>query len=171
MIQNLGQKAARRIKRVVPDHPASLDVLAFSLTALLNVLAIVTITLIIAIFTGKIASASIAIVSFAILRQLSGGIHLPSTDWCVVVSVIGLTALSFLDGLASGITITATIVSMIIAALFAPTGIERQSRIPKRFYPYLKVVSVALIASNLLIGSSVIAFSFLAQCLTLTKKR
>lgn len=170
MIPRLAQITARRIKAAVPDHPASYDVLLFSLLAVLNVAGIVILSLLISLFTDKLPETITALISFAVLRQLSGGLHLKSGDWCVIVSTLGIALVSFAD-FPRAIDMLLTAISFVLAILYAPSRIRNQTRIPERYYPLLKISACVLIALNFLIGSSVIAAAFFVQALTLIRGR
>ncbi|MGG1311912.1 MULTISPECIES: accessory gene regulator B family protein [Cohnella] len=170
MIDFLASRMAVAIKRSAVDHPASVDVLTFSLIAILNGLSIVLITMAVSLFTGRPGEAATALAGYALLRQMSGGIHLKSGDLCVVVSVLGLTAMSFADF--NGTAVAAmTGAAALLALAFAPSRIDGQTRIPRRYYPLLKVLSVLTVSSNFLIMSPVLAAAFLVQCLTLIRGR
>lgn len=170
MIDQLASRMAVAIKRSAADHPASVDVLTFSLIAILNGLSIVLLTMAVSLATGKPGEAAAALVGYALLRQMSGGIHLKSGDLCVVVSVLALTAMSFArfdDSAVIGLTAAAAF----LALIFSPSRIDGQTRIPRKYYPLLKVLSVLTVASNFLFMSSVLAVAFMVQCLTLIRGR
>ncbi|WP_249900433.1 accessory gene regulator B family protein [Paenibacillus sp. PK3_47] len=157
---------AAGIKNTVPEHPASHAVLKFAIAAVLNVSFIISLTLGISVFTGQTSKAVLILISFALLRQVSGGVHLKSGTKCVLFTVTLFTLLSYAD--LPGIYIQSmNLISLSLVLWLAPIGIDRQTRIPKRYWPLLKVIAAALILSNFLIGSSVIAASFLAQSVSL----
>lgn len=170
MIEILASKLAVKIKKVVPEHPATEAVLKFSLALVINALLIIILSITLSFFTGKIKETLVVLVSFAILRQISGGLHLKSGIWCVVgttslVMIISLSHPSYVGVQVLNVT------GILLAMVYAPSGIEKQSRIPTKYYPVLKVMSCLLIASNLLIQSPVLALSFFVQCLTLIQIR
>ncbi|WP_410514994.1 accessory gene regulator B family protein [Paenibacillus sp. BR2-3] len=170
MIDMVAAKLAMRIKRTVPDHPASEAVLKFALALVINALLIIILSISISLFTGRTQETIIILISFAILRQLSGGLHLKSGIWCVIGSTVIITILSLLHPTHLWIQIL-NVTGMLLALIYAPSRIERQSRIPSRYYPFLKASSFLLVASNLWIQSPVLALSFFMQCITLIKKR
>jgi accessory gene regulator B len=170
MIQSLALRIALRIKTVVPDHPASTAVLSFSIAALLNVSGVVVITMLVSVLTGREWEALTAIISFAVLRQLSGGYHLPSTDLCVLISVLGLTGISYIS-FSSDVTWIVTLLAAALVLVFAPTDIKNQSRISEKYYPLLKYLSLLIVLSNLAISSSVVAVAFLIQSISLIHGR
>lgn len=166
MIEELAGRMATRIKKTVPEHPASTAVLQYSLSLILNAGFIIVLSLGIGVTTGKLVEIMLVLGSFALLRQLSGGIHLKSGMWCVAATSAGATILSFVE-MSDKLTFTVTAITVVVAAIWAPTNIEKQSRIPRKYYPALKVASVMLVSLNFLIGSDVISLAFAAQGLTL----
>jgi accessory gene regulator B len=81
-----------------------------------------------------------------------------------------MTAVSFAN-LTTNLSMIFTAVSLILILIYAPSGIERQSRIPRKYYPLLKLISFLLVASNLLIQADVLSVTFLIQALLLIKIR
>lgn len=157
---------ASGIKNTVPDHPASHAVLKFAVTVVLNVVFIVGLTLVVSILTGRTSEAIQILISFALLRQISGGKHLKSGTACVLFTTTLFTLLSLID-VNSTVVMIMNGVSLLIVLWLAPTGIERQTRIPQKHWPKLKIIATLLVAANFAIGSPVIAVSFLAQSLSL----
>jgi accessory gene regulator B len=170
MIEPLALRMAQHIKSVVPDHPASVPVLKHALAVILNIGFITVATIIIALLTGKAREVFTIMIAFAFLRQMTGGIHLKSGMGCVVVSTLLFTGLSFIT-LDHKWTMIATGISMILILLFAPAGIEKQTRIPPKYFSVLKVVSLILVGFNLWFAAPFIAISVLAQALTLINVR
>ncbi|MFD2877475.1 accessory gene regulator B family protein [Paenibacillus rhizoplanae] len=97
--------------------------------------------------------------SFALLRQVSGGAHLRSGIACVLFTVSMFTVLSFVE-LSSFYVMLLNAASLLVVLWLAPIGIERQTRISKRHWPKLRIVALLLVASNIVVGSPVIAASF-----------
>lgn len=170
MIEAAAEKIARHIKSNTPDHPASVARLKFSLEVVLNAALIILFTLLISLFVGKFATTAIIMASFAILRQLTGGKHLPTGEWCVAVSTALFIALSFIH-LEGAWILTSTGCSMALILIYAPSNIEKQSRIPQKYYPALKIAGFTLVGMNLLIQSPAIAIGVLAQSLSLIHER
>lgn len=166
MIEAAAGRLARHIKSVVPDHPTPEEDLNHSLIIVLNFFAVLGLAMIGAIITGQFKEVLLLLQCFAILRQLTGGLHLESSTWCAVVTAGTATALSVLT-LNNSWIIILTGVSVVLVALYAPSGVERQTIIPPRFFPILRVVAVVLVASNLWFESSVAAIAFFVQALTL----
>lgn len=170
MISYLSGKLADSLKAAVPNHPTSTAVLKYSISFLLNAVFVIVLSLTVSLFTGHWKEALTVLAAFPLLRQVSGGIHLKSSMTCVLVSTGGTTLLSFLS-LDYTWTIALTCVSCLLVLLFAPSRIEKQSRIPRKYYPLLKLISLLIVSSNFWIASPVLAGTFLVQAVTLIKVR
>lgn len=170
MIDQISLKMAVAVKNRAPEHPASLAVLKHALAVLINTFSIIVLSVLVGMLTGHTKEIVIIMVSFASLRMLSGGFHLKTGDMCVIVTTSIFVGLSYVNA-NHLLTIIFTVVSVLLALLFAPSGIANQSRIPKKYYPLLKVASVILISLNFVVGSSVIAVCFLTQSLTLIPRK
>ncbi|MFD0712719.1 accessory gene regulator ArgB-like protein [Paenibacillus sp. GCM10027626] len=168
MINSLANILAIRIKSKVPEHPASVAVLQYSLLFILNSLSIIVLTMCISLFTGKIFETFVALTAFAVLRQVSGGYHLKSGLLCIIISTTVIVLLSFTD-CNSTVTMSLNIASAILVLMFAPSRIERQTRIPARYFPLLKVMALCLIIISGVISYPVLAMTFFAQSLTLIR--
>lgn len=170
MLELLARRLAVGIKTVVPNHPASVDVLRFSIGAILNVLFIVCFSLIGSMIFGTTKEVVIVMISFALLRQISGGVHLKSGLACIIFSTSGILLVAFLSGyLGSGPVMAMNIANVILAAIFAPSGIEKQTRIKSKYFPLLKLSATIIVSINVVLASQILAASFFVQCLTLIK--
>lgn len=166
MINIVSKRIASNIKSVVPEHPKSEQVLAYSISFLLNTISVILLTLLVSLFTGRIIEAVIVLFSFALLRQVSGGYHFESAWLCIVVSTVNVTLISYANFGYSTIIIL-TCISLLIALIYAPSRISKQTRIPKKYYPMLKALSMLIISTSFIFGSPVLATSFFVQSLTL----
>ena len=168
MIESLSMKLATRIKQENPDHPASLEVLKFSIAAVLNVFGTIILSVTVAILLDHLWATVIAMVAFAALRGVSGGYHLNSSVGCLLITSAIANILPYIQ-LSDTIVVVFTVISMILALLFATNNIENQTRIPKKYFPLLRAVSVILIATNFIFQSDVVALAFLLQALSLIR--
>lgn len=166
MIQKLSHSFAVHLKQIVPHHPASVPVIAYGISFVLNTGSIVGGSLVIGLWTGRLLEVVTAMIGFALLRRTSGGLHLKSGIMCIVVSTGLMTLLSFASFDVQQ-TQVFTVTAAALAAVFAPSGLQHQSRMPAEMYPLLKVLSVVIIISNLVIGNATLAAAFLVQSLTL----
>lgn len=166
MIESTAGRIARHIKSVIPDHPVHEEDMRHSLIIIINFVSVVALTLLGALITGRLDEAVMLLKCFAFLRLFSGGLHLQTSMWCAIITAGTATAVSMLS-IGTDWTGILTVISMLIILIYAPSGIENQTRIPERFYPALKVISFLIVASNLWFGSSMAAIAFFVQALTL----
>ncbi|MBW7477659.1 accessory gene regulator B family protein [Paenibacillus oenotherae] len=169
-MQTIAYKLALGLKNRVPSHHGSVAVFQFAFEVLLNIIGALMLTLFISLFTGQILATCLALTALAALRMVSGGAHFKYSSLCTLVTAIVANFASLSDFPAIYVVV-ATSISVVIALIYAPSRIEEQTRIPKKYFPVLKLISVILIASNYLIGSSIIAVTFLIQSLTLIRKK
>lgn len=170
MIEQLAYKMAIRLKSSVPDHPSSVDIFKFAISHLLNILLTVLLTFSISLLTQSMPKAMLAMLFFAIFRQLTGGVHIKSNSGCVVFSTLLFVAISLIDFEGRLIWIL-NIAAFILFFLFAPAGIDKQSSIPRRYYPYLKATALLLVVSNVWFDSATLALCFFVQAVTLIFER
>lgn len=169
MIDKISLNTARAIKRNAPDHPTSEAVLKYALEVVYNAVFIIGITLIISLWTGKTKEALLVMGAFALLRQLSGGLHLKSGIACVVVSSSLFTALSVINiGDSSNLL---NVISLILALVFAPSGIENQTRIPKKYFPLLKLMSAMFVIISMFINNPAVSLAVFVQSVTLISRK
>ncbi|GAB6988000.1 accessory gene regulator ArgB-like protein [Paenibacillus pini] len=170
IMDNVALKIAEGVKRQVPNHKSSVAVLKHGAAISLNVLFIVGLTLSLSFITGYTKGAAISLVGFGLLRLLSGGVHLKAGEWCVVVTTVLLTAISIVD-LSILYVQMLNLLSLILVSLFAPSNIEKQSRIPKEKYVQLRMICILIVMCNVLIQSPVLAVTFFVQALSLIHRK
>ncbi|ASS64703.1 accessory gene regulator B family protein [Paenibacillus sp. RUD330] len=171
MNEPLAYKIAVAWKALIPDHPISVPVLKFSIEIFLNLTPIIITTLLLSLLTGQTSEVIAVMIGFGILRQLSGGFHFKSSLQCFIVSTIGITICSLVSFQNEAAIISITLLNIVLFALFAPSNIEGQSRIKKRYYPLLKFLSIIVIVSSLFTNSSEIVTAFFIQGLSLIRLR
>jgi accessory gene regulator B len=170
MIEKAALVMATGLKKRIPEHPASIAVLQFALAIALNTISIIGLTLVISLITGNTQEVLIALISFAILRQVSGGKHLDSGVFCVLVTTTFITVISYLH-INHMLILMLNVASLVMILIFAPSNIDNQSRIPRQYYPHLKVISSLLVIISFLISNSTLTLSFFIQSLTLIRSR
>lgn len=168
MIDVVALRMAENIKRSVPEHPASIAVLKHSLAILINTFSIIILTILVSLVTGNLVQAITVLIAFPILRMASGGAHLKTGTMCVTVTTVLFTALSYVD-VNSFWTLFMNAFALVLVLVYAPSGIEGSSRIPKKYYPHLRMLSVLIVILNIIISSPTIAACFLVQGLTLIR--
>lgn len=171
MNESTSYRIAVKWKQLIPDHPVSIPVLKFSIDIFLNVIPIIGFSLLISVLTGRTSEVLIVMAGFALLRQLSGGYHFNSSLQCFLISTTGITLCSFAQFESKTMFLLITIVNIILFAIYSPSNIEKQSRIKKRYYPLLKILSIIVVVSSLFTNSPELITAFLIQGLSLIKKR
>ncbi|WP_239614962.1 accessory gene regulator B family protein [Cohnella mopanensis] len=166
MIDSIALKMAEAIKKAEPTKTASIEVMKFSLVVILHTALTVVFIVIIGIITNSLELTMIGLMSFIVLRFFSGGLHLKKAINCSIVSTILISVAPHIP-LAPELTIIIIGISLLIALFLAPANIINHARIPKKYFPLLKLISVLLISSNFIFMSSTIAVAHLLQAITL----
>ncbi|QOS98150.1 accessory gene regulator B family protein [Brevibacterium sp. JNUCC-42] len=166
MIDIIAKKISIAIKKANPDETASIEVLQYALVILIGSFFAIIISLTIGATTNKFKETALVLFSFALLRFFSGGYHFSTSMQCSITTIIFSVLLPHIP-ISNTVSINLLYVSTIITAVYAPSGIERQSRIPKKYYPALKIISILIVSSNLIIGSPLVTKAYLLQALTL----
>jgi accessory gene regulator B len=162
MIERMANQLAITIKQANPQRTSSVEVMKFSLIILLNALATIILTMAVGLVTGKFWDTVLVLISFAVLRFFSGGLHLRSSEACVVVSTAVLALIPHLP--LDQYTQVITIISFILTVLFAPSNAEGHHRVAQSKKLLFKLIASAIVASNFIWNSDVLAVSFLVQC-------
>jgi accessory gene regulator B len=163
-VNSISEHWAERINNHAVNA-TSVAVLKFALINILNTLTTMIIVLLVCIFRGDIVPGLIAFFAFPLLRYFSGGLHFRSSMACNIVSAILILMAVYVPIPEGKSIVLLSIISMLCLALYAPSGIQR-SKLPSRFYPLLKLVSIVIVASNIYISSPLLAKVFLIQSLT-----
>ncbi|QOT01035.1 accessory gene regulator B family protein [Brevibacterium sp. JNUCC-42] len=169
MIDSLAEKLARSIKIASEDDKVNEEVMKFALIISLNTAIVVLISLIIGQLTGKVVETGITILSFSLLRIVSGGFHFKSANLCTVISISFAVILPHIP-ITSGMNYILLALSLLLVILYAPSNIEGHSRIPKENYSLLKGVSVIIVLSNFLFLSPILSKAFFIQSITLINR-
>lgn len=165
MIESLALRIAKAIKKIEPNQTASVDVLKFSLEFLLNTVITFVIISIVGMITGEIAQTYLGLTAFVVLRFFSGGLHFEKALHCSLLTTVLITVAPHINISDLAIYVIMT-VSFILIIVFAPSNIEGHAKIPKKYFPILKIISLLLILSNLFFLSSTIAIVHLIQATT-----
>jgi accessory gene regulator B len=165
MMRNLSLQIARAIKSVDEENTASIEVMKFSIEALLNTLVTVIVVFIVGWLTGTLGETIIALVATGLLRFISGGYHLKNAVFCTIVSTIVISISPYIHW-DHNWRLILLLPSCILLAIFAPSGIEGHARIDKKYFPLLKIGSVLMVCSNLYFDSATLATVFFIQALS-----
>jgi|HigsolmetaGSP12D_1036236.scaffolds.fasta_scaffold01823_3 accessory gene regulator B len=170
MVESLALRIAEALKRIEPERTASVPVMKFALEGLLN--SLITLLLIgcAGLATGAFGETMLAFGAFAVLRFFSGGMHLRSAMHCSLVSSLLIAATPHIPVPKSWI-IGLGAASVLLILVLAPANIEGYARIPKKYFPLLKGISVLIAASNFVWLSSTVALVNAIQAATLIQTR
>ncbi|GGD75172.1 accessory gene regulator B family protein [Paenibacillus nasutitermitis] len=150
-------------------EPPSVPVILYVLQIFVNTVSIVILAMILGMVTGEPGKTSIVIVVLAVIRFLTGGYHLPTSIGCIFASSIVLAAIPFIH-LPSIWVYSINAAAFVMMVVFAPSNYDQHARIPKRYYPLLKLLASAIVASNFFIGSELLALVFATQSILLPIK-
>jgi accessory gene regulator B len=170
MTEGIANKLAVKIKNANPEKTASIEVMKYALIILIDGLIVLLLTICIGSISGKFLETIYTIVAFVILRQLSGGFHFDSSVKCIIFSTALLAALPHIPLNQLWIK-PFTILSLISFLIYAPSNIDQQTRIPNKYFPTLKIISVLLISTNMIFSSALLAKVFFAQAVLIVKIR
>src|SRR5690606_6987816 len=88
---------------------------------------------------------------------------------CIVVSAGVAALLPFLT-ISGSVMLIINIINSTLTLFFSPSGIEQQTRIPTKFFPLLKILSVLIVMSNFIFQSHLLAVTWAIQAVTLIRK-
>lgn len=175
MIDALSMRLAVHVKALNPEETPSLEVMRYGIKFMIfNLITALSIT-VTALLFGNFEQALICMISFAILRSISGGYHIKTAGLCAVASAGIIQCGILLEDLLNkynNMYLIIGISTLVLVSIFSPSNIEEQTRIPKKYHGWLKVTSVLLVLSNILwIHNILLASGFFIQSLTLITTR
>lgn len=165
MMEAIALKIAKKMKAIEPERTPSIEVMKFSLEGILNISVTIVISLLIGALTGHLGEVALGLLAFALLRFFSGGFHLHKSIYCSVLTVAIICAAPLLT-LEREWFIAVTVGTLILLFVFAPSNIAGHARLPQKYFPLLKLISLIIVGSNFLFDSSTLAIVFFAQSLT-----
>jgi accessory gene regulator B len=163
------QRTAIRMKAINSEKTASVEVMKYGLLIFINIFSIIFISLLIGFITGKLMETLLTLVAFALLRACTGGYHLKSSIHCIFFSSALMTIIPHIPMNQSS-TLSLTIFSIVLVLIFAPFALEHQNNIPKRYYPYIKIMGIVLVSINLFLMSNTLALCFFVQSVMLIRR-
>ncbi|MCG7317669.1 accessory gene regulator B family protein [Brevibacillus laterosporus] len=165
MVEKVAETVAKKINAAAPNESVSVDVLVYSLTIQLYGLAITISSLLVGAYTGKLLDTLIALVSFVILRLLSGGCHAKNMFMCYCVSTLVISLIPHLP-IDTSHVIYLNVITFFLVAFYAPRS-QEINNIPLSALPFFKVASILLVCIGFYLDSSIISLSLFAQAITL----
>lgn len=166
MIEAWAERMAISIKNTNEKGTVSIEVMKYALTIVINFMIPYSAAAVFGLLTGKFADTVLAIVAFILIRSASGGYHLQSSTGCMVLTFILSAAPPHLP-FPSEWMVYATALSLLLAAILAPANIKGYARMPEKYFPLMKIVSLLIIGSNFIVHSPVLTIVFLLQAISL----
>lgn len=164
-MDNLALKISLAIKRSNPDETVSVEVMQYALGIILNTLITFICSILIGLLLHQWTATLLFYICFSLLRICSGGFHLKTALACNIVTTLLCTVTPFAFHPTGSVLLVINIFSLLIMLLFAPNP-DSNTHIPLRWFPALKLTSIAFLGLSFLIGSSVIGLAFFVQSLT-----
>lgn len=168
IIESISSKVASVIKNANPEQTASFEVMKYALDVLINLFAVVFLTLLVGWITESLFETALTLISFIGLRMTSGGYHLKSLDLCVVASIALLSILPHIP-VPDPMLWFLNIISFILVIWLAPTNLK-DTRYTDRAKPVMKFFASAIVLSNFFVFSPQLALSFFSQSILLLPK-
>ncbi len=170
MIGKISNEIAGYLKKQEPENTPSIAVMAYSLYIILHATITTFFIIFVALFLDSFTVTAYTLLYFIILRFFAGGYHLHSSLLCTVLSVLLICAaplihiplewLPYLIG-----------VNLLFIIIYAPRNIKGYARIPEKYYSYMKLVSLAVVASNLYwLDASLVTVSLFHAILLIPKQ-
>ncbi|SDX81728.1 accessory gene regulator B family protein [Paenibacillus sp. CF384] len=169
MLRKIATDLNVRMKANGVANAPSVDVIVYSLSIIWNTVSITAFSLLIGLFTGEIGRTGLLLIVFATIRLLTGGYHLKSGWLCIFVSTFAMAVMPHIF-LSDNWTYILTAVALLSVLIFAPANYDKYARLSPKYYPLLKIVSAALVATNFLFVSDLLAVAFIVQALLLPFK-
>lgn len=166
MVEILAEKLANSIKKGNEEQTASVAVMKYALIGVINTATIIFVSIAIGIIFNKFPQTALSLFAFALLRFFSGGYHLKSPLNCILVSTSTMSLIPHIP-ISNSLIMYLTLASAILVAIFAPSNIRGIARLPEKYFPLLKFLSLAIVACNFVIASPILALAFFLQAATL----
>ncbi|MEF3304061.1 accessory gene regulator ArgB-like protein [Paenibacillus sp. GYB003] len=168
MIEAWAEKMAVAIKRTNADETVSVPVMKYALIIVINYFIPVIASLTIGLITGKVGATACSILAFSLIRAFSGGYHFKSAVVCMAVTT-AITAIPPHIALPAKWIVVLTAISFLLVAWLAPAGIRGYARMPEKYFPIMKAISLLIVGSNFMINSGLLAILFIIQGVSLFK--
>jgi accessory gene regulator B len=164
IVDRLSNNLAENINRNSTSS-SSIPVLKFAISTTLNFIVVLSIVTVISLITGDVLRGLIAILAFSGLRYFSGGLHIKSANVCNVISALIVLISVYMPVTYWYNGLVLNIVSVVLLVWNAPSGIKR-SKLPVKYYPVLKWISVVIVSANFFLHSPLVAMVFFIQAAT-----
>lgn len=166
MIEKLASIVAVSIYRHAKQKSIRVAILKYGLIIVFDAVLIVALSLTIGGITGKLLETAIGIVCFLVLRAVSGGHHLNTSTSCILLSTFISASIPHIP-LHGSLFVILTLLSILLFSIYSPSNLQKQSRIPPEYYPFLKILSIVMVAGSYLLQMEVITLAVFVQAISL----
>lgn len=163
IIEDFSKRITKKMKSLNPDNTGTVKDMATGLVIIINGLIIIFIVVITGILSDLLLQSLLAIFSFILLRFFSGGYHVKSSLFCSVISSLILISIPYIQ-IDNQYLLALTVFTFVIILLFAPSQMEDNVTLAKKYYLKFKMISLLIVSSNFLLQSELLAITFLIQC-------
>ena len=171
MISRLSNGIAGYLKKQEPENTPSIAVMAYSLYIIIHESITILFIIIASLLLGSFVVTLYTLLYFMILRFFAGGYHLHSSKLCTVLSVLLICGAPLIQ-LPLGWLPYLISINLLFILIYAPRNIRGYARIPEKYYIYMKVVSLAVVASNFYwLDSSLVLVSLFHAILLVPKEK
>lgn len=166
MIEVIAERIAVKLKEANEEQTTSVAIMKFALIGILSTIFSFALALLIGLITGKFLETLVVFFSFALLRYITGGIHLKSSFACMLASALVLALLPHIpvNTMTNYILIA---ISLILVGLFAPSNIRGAAKISEKYFPVLRVIGLMIVSTNLFFLIPEVTLAFTIQALSL----
>lgn len=166
MIEVWAERIAYSIKRADKKGTASVAVLKYALTIVINYLIPVLLALCFGLLTNRLPETALSVFTFSLIRAASGGFHFKSSTTCMIVTTLICTIPPHIP-ITDMWSVIFTSISFIFVLIFAPANIKGYARMPERFFPIMKVISLILVGFNFVLNSHTFSIILIVQAILL----
>lgn len=170
LIEAIANRIAIKLKEANPEETASIEVMKYALFGILHNTVTLATAFLVGLVLDQFFDTFIAAVSFMLLRLVSGGYHFKTPLSCLIFSASIFVIIPLIPTSEISLFLL-NILSLLLVILLAPSNIREHIRIPEKYFPLFKVISIVLVISSFFVNSPIITLAFFMQALTLITKR
>ncbi|KAA9007463.1 hypothetical protein F4V43_02950 [Paenibacillus spiritus] len=163
-MQKMITKLAVNIKSANPEETASIAILQYALTLIINTFFVFFLSNVIGFITGKLTETLILFIVICIFRFFSGGKHFKSAIACNLFSIALCTVLPHISSYTEHYIWFFNFFALVVMLLYAPNP-DKNSNLPLKLYPIWKAIAVNIVLINFFLRSPTWGLAFFVQSL------
>ncbi|MBD2846243.1 accessory gene regulator B family protein [Paenibacillus sp. IB182496] len=166
MIEKAADRLAGFIYEAADDAKFNKAILRYALIIVVNFVLTISFVMAVSALFGYWEEVAFGLFIFIILRAISGGYHFSTSTPCFILTTLTALAIPLVPLTVTGMNVLYA-VSLVLFILFSPSNLQKQSRIPKKYYPVLKLVSVLFVGLTWPLYSEIMTMAIFTQALTM----